>query len=590
MALQKPTNFVTELSNFENSVQTINENINDIHSSLFKSATPLVATKPSGKNNYQLNCAKQVRYNSAIQLNGDFNNQTSIDEQFYDRRVYYDTDTKTEYYPYMFSKTLEHDAVTGFAKKADVEKIIIAYKTADQDTLDNIPTSTTSIRKLEGVAAAQSFNLMGTDSSVPHTPSSSYNPVDSEAHMFEMMEVYSMSLLRDTTFRDMEQLSGTNVHLVSLNNYTEKTTAPNVAGTITAKTLLRGSAVGETIGPYISQFLYLSYNYGNITVDQKYAIENDYDGSVTHSGWLAIQNGNVETSIVKTAAKYAHTPRVLGSMVHNDPLYQFYHQACLVANKNGMSPSGFTHTKTSDWTSAGKPDVLAAVAHVSLGALRTAWNNKWGCGMKIRPEVMAQRIELALNTPEGLDVDRIPGFDDIKTNAELAPLLLDAVNAANGNDSLYLKLLFPEGSSTHPSWPAGHACVAGACVTVLKAMCKTHDESYNRLTWPAVVKHSIDGDTLVDYPVGETTGMTIIGELHKLASNVSLGRDFAGVHYRCDGVCGIKIGEQYAITYLVDKCKEYHESYSGLFTGFVLEKYDGNLIRITHEGTVAIST
>ena len=240
-------------------------------------------------------------------------------------------------------------------------------------------------------------------------------------------------------------------------------------------------------------------------------------------------------------------------MVHDDPLYQFYYQACLVANKNGMSPSGFTHTKTSDWTSAGKPDMLADLAHVSLGALRTAWNNKWGCDMKIRPEVMAQRIELALNTPEGLDVDRIPGFDDIKTNAELAPLLLDAVNAANGNDLLYLKLLFPEGSPTHPSWPAGHACVAGACVTVLKAMLKTHDESYNSLPWTAVVTHSIDGDTLVDYPVGETTGMTIIGELHKLASNVSLGRDFDGVHYRCDGAFGIKIGEQYAITYLVDK-------------------------------------
>ena len=82
-----------------------------------------------------------------------------------------------------------------------------------------------------------------------------------------------MALLRDTTFRDMEQLSGTNVHLVSLNNYTEKTTAPNLAGTITAKTLFRGSSVGETIGPYINQFLYLSYNYGNITVDKKYAIE-----------------------------------------------------------------------------------------------------------------------------------------------------------------------------------------------------------------------------------------------------------------------------------------------------------------------------
>ncbi len=30
-------------------------------------------------------------------------------------------------------------------------------------------------------------------------------------------------------------------------------------------------------------------------------------------------------------------------------------------------------------------------------------------------------------------------------------------------------MAFPEGSPTHPSYGAGHATVAGACVTILKA-------------------------------------------------------------------------------------------------------------------------
>lgn len=37
-----------------------------------------------------------------------------------------------------------------------------------------------------------------------------------------------------------------------------------------------------------------------------------------------------------------------------------------------------------------------------------------------------------------------------------------------------LNVLFPEGS-THPSFPAGHACVAGAMITDIKATIVTHD-------------------------------------------------------------------------------------------------------------------
>ena len=41
-------------------------------------------------------------------------------------------------------------------------------------------------------------------------------------------------------------------------------------------------------------------------------------------------------------------------------------------------------------------------------------------------------------------------------------------------------------------------------------------------------------------------------ELNKLAANIALGRDTAGVHWRSDGVEGIKPGEKVAITMLAN--------------------------------------
>jgi hypothetical protein len=40
---------------------------------------------------------------------------------------------------------------------------------------------------------------------------------------------------------------------------------------------------------------------------------------------------------------------------------------------------------------------------------------------------------------------------------------------------------------------------------------------------------------------------TVGGELNKLAANVALGRDTAGVHWRSDGVEGLNLGEGVAV-------------------------------------------
>ena len=72
--------------------------------------------------------------------------------------------------------------------------------------------------------------------------------------------------------------------------------------------------------------------------------------------------------------------------------------------------------------------------------------------------------------------------------------------------------------------------------------------------------------------------MTVASELDKLAPNIGMGRNWAGVHYRADADQGILLGEQVAIKYLQDHACTYTEQG---FTGFTLTKIDGTRIRIT---------
>lgn len=80
-------------------------------------------------------------------------------------------------------------------------------------------------------------------------------------------------------------------------------------------------------------------------------------------------------------------------------------------------------------------------------------------------------------------------------------------------------MAYPEGCPPHPSYPVGHAVIAGACVTVLKAF---FNESF---LLPQPVVASADGLSLLPY---KETNLTVGGELNKLAANISLARNTAG--------------------------------------------------------------
>lgn len=135
------------------------------------------------------------------------------------------------------------------------------------------------------------------------------------------------------------------------------------------------------------------------------------------------------------------------------------------------------------------------------------------------------------------------------------------------NGSALLPQAYPEGCPTHPSYPAGHAVIAGACATVLKACL---DESH---VIPDPVMASADGLSLVPY---QGSQLTVGGELDKLAANVAFGRNFAGIHWRSDGIEGLRLGEEVAIALLEELSLTGNE----IFSGFSLRRFDGTRINV----------
>jgi hypothetical protein len=146
--------------------------------------------------------------------------------------------------------------------------------------------------------------------------------------------------------------------------------------------------------------------------------------------------------------------------------------------------------------------------------------------------------------------------------------------AAN-NGSYFLSQAFPEGSPTHPAYPTGHGMVAGACITVLKFFFNGMFEfPKSKLLMP-----SNDGTGTVAYtpPAGEPP-LTVNGELHKLASNISFGHGIhAGIHWRSDTDTSIQLGEAIALSFLRDQADTYNEHFS-----ISLTKLDGTIATISN--------
>jgi hypothetical protein len=131
---------------------------------------------------------------------------------------------------------------------------------------------------------------------------------------------------------------------------------------------------------------------------------------------------------------------------------------------------------------------------------------------------------------------------------------------------------YEEGAPTHPAYGASHATVAGACVTILKAW---FEESFV-ITIPVVPDPARATDPYTALiPAPGAPALTVGGELNKLAGNISLGRNAAGVHWRSDYTESVKLGEEIAIGALQEQRLAYNEDHF-----FTLTKFDGTQIVI----------
>ncbi|HEY0602292.1 MAG TPA: vanadium-dependent haloperoxidase [Herpetosiphonaceae bacterium] len=431
-------------------------------------------------------------------------------------------------------------------------------------------------RKLVNPQAAYHYTLEGADSHALDIPPA---PQFASAEVAgEMGELYAMALARDVYFGDYATDATIGAAVTDLNSFSDfRGPSP-----VTRSNIFRGTSPGTDVGPYVSQFLYLDVPEGVQQTIQKNLVPLPYAGSggpsndfmTGYSEWLNIQNGQnpTRTTAYDEARRYIRNGRDLAEYVHFDYPYQAALNAAniIVNARTGLAFSGdpkfspgaydagnpyLSYTKQSGFGTFGNADLQVRIAKAAQYALDHAWYQKWLVHRRLRPEEFGGRIH-----------NNKTGVTNYPIDAEIlvSPILTRIFNRYG---SYLLPQAFPEGAPTHPAYPSGHAVYIGAQVTMMKAYLKED------FVIPNPVVASRDGLSL--QPVTGVT-LTVGNELNKLAWNIALARNFAGVHYRSDAREGILLGEQVAIRLMQDLKTLYNEP----FSGFTLKKFDGTTVTV----------
>ncbi len=462
-----------------------------------------------------------------------------------------------------FSKGLEHDPATGLVIPASYEAMVATLQRAPRNPAEFETIPLHLGRPLTNPQAGKATDVQGPN---PRQMRMAPAPtVDSAETAVEAIELYWMALLRDTPFITWGSDPTIAAAAAEMTTHEADFYGPTVNGTVTPGTLFRGCTPGDNVGPYISQFLLRDIPYGSLTISQQQrtaVAQKDYLRDKT--SWLAAQDGaRIDPQADHDPTRrYIRSLRDLAEYVHVDALYEAYLNACLILlHANAPLNPGNPYrnaTRQIGFGTWGGPHILSLVCEVATRALKCVWWHKWYMHRRLRPEAFGGLVFHG----------QLDGAHPIFGSDALA-----RTEAAPGGSHL-LPMAFPEGSPTHPAYGAGHATVAGACVTILKAF---FDES---AIIDDVVQPSEDGLSLVPVPGLQ---LTVGGELNKVAANIALGRNAGGVHWRSDYTDSIALGERLAIYMLRQQSGDYHEDWSARFT-----RFDGTPVEIhphaEHEG------
>ena len=489
-----------------------------------------------------------------------------------------------------FSKGLQHDSFTGEVIASSYQAFLDALNTGTFEAIESLATNghlgcpdpgpggENRQRRLVNPMAAYDLELETKDShqfKIPPAPA-----FRSAEEAGEMVELYWMALLRDVNFNDYATHPLALQAVADLSQLSDFR-GPRENGIVTPQTLFRDNLPGATIGPYISQFL-LQVNgfapYGAQRVDMRIrTAKAGIDFGTDFNSWFDIQRGcQPSQGMPLDGLVFCRNGRDIGQYVHVDALYQAYQVATLIALSLGLKfdennpygqtpgdgplPNGVPGAQAqAGFGTFGGPAVLTDVCEVATRALRGIWFQKWLVHRRLRPEAFAGRAEVIRLGRRSNQFYKI--HPDL-FNSSVLPKIF------NKYGSHLLPLAFAEGSPVHPAYGAGHATVAGACVTVLKAFLD-EDEII-----PNPVRVSSSGTSLQPF-VGPP--LTVGGELNKLASNIATGRNIAGVHWRTDGIESLKLGEEIAINYLSNMRPTFREP----FQGYALRRFNGQQVSIT---------
>ncbi len=414
---------------------------------------------------------------------------------------------------------------------------------------------------------------------------------------------------------------------------------------IKLQTLFRSGLVDEEFGPLVSQFFIRPIGYGTQTIDQKqypYIAKRDF--LITHGDWLRAQNtgkdgygrdygncNNYSDQQYRGASyypvnangpikRYISTMRDLARFVNRDALHQAYFNTALFLDSIGAPLDagnpyrGNRYTREGAFASLGGPDLLTLVSEVASRALKVVWRQKWLVHRRARPEVYGGLLQMQHNGYNRITRDyglpttvaECPNFGNAFT-ATLQAIAGHNRSMNGGIDTLFLPMAFSAGSPTHPAYGAGHATVAGACVTILKAwfdedakltdVFTAANTSATRPKDPLDCKltllqpgHRKIGTDLeafcdpIEYCGADVNRITVGGELNKIASNVAMGRSMGGVHWRTDNTRSLRLGETIAIEILRKRTIEYFERP----VSFTFRAFDGHIVRIAN-GQVQIN-
>ncbi|HYW13435.1 MAG TPA: vanadium-dependent haloperoxidase [Longimicrobium sp.] len=517
-----------------------------------------------------------------------------------------------------YSKSLKHDAL-GDPDPGSYATLLRALQSEDPADFEEIDLATGTPIKLTSPQAGLAFDIEGPDAQALTLPPAPR--FDSEVAAHEMGELYWMAVARDVLFSSYGSDPSVAVAVTSLNNE-----FPRFGGTVpvTAQNVFRGIYPGEQVGPYVSQFLLKGntdvrkpnglgldanegfISYGARVIDQRLipAVAG-MDYLMDFPSWLDVQNGMDKRGMdtFETTRRFIRTLRDGATFVHFDQVVDaFYNAAWILMSEpagnqliqqpgitlrpqidaefaadqgNPYNPPGTLGDSRTQagFATFGPIHLLQALSEVLGRALRATWWQKWGVHRRLRPEEYGGRVhnQLLHTASGGAQGRTYPVHTSITASLQsggLAPFY--GQTGERFPASYLLPQAYPEGAPTHPAYGAGHATGSGACATILKAF---FDET-------AAIKNPLqsraDGLALVSYTGPDATQMTVGGELNKLAGNIAIFRNAAGVHWRSDYTESLPLGEAIAIGLLQEMSLGFNEDDAY----FELTRFDGQRIRI----------